>query len=69
MRGLESDGVVTGYAAVVDEALLGFGVDALVEVDLAPGTDEVSVSCSTSRSAAEHGCRDRLHPHSVAAAR
>jgi Lrp/AsnC family transcriptional regulator, leucine-responsive regulatory protein len=33
---------VTGYAALVDEALLGFGVDALVEVDLAPGTDEVT---------------------------
>jgi Lrp/AsnC family transcriptional regulator, leucine-responsive regulatory protein len=40
LRGLESAGFVKGYGAEVDEALLGFGVDALVEVDLAPGTDE-----------------------------
>ena len=42
VRGLESSGIVTGYQAVVDEAQLGFPVDALVEVDLALGVDEVA---------------------------
>jgi Lrp/AsnC family transcriptional regulator, leucine-responsive regulatory protein len=42
LRGMESAGYVTGYAAVVDQARLGFGIDALVEVDLAPGTDETA---------------------------
>ena len=42
VRGLESSGIVTGYQAVVDEARLGFLVDALVEVDLALGVDEVA---------------------------
>jgi Lrp/AsnC family leucine-responsive transcriptional regulator len=42
LRGLESAGYVTGYAAVVDSARLGFAVDALVDVDLAPGTDEAA---------------------------
>jgi Lrp/AsnC family transcriptional regulator, leucine-responsive regulatory protein len=42
LRGLESAGFVTGYAAIVDESLLGFGVDALVEVDLTPGCDEAT---------------------------
>jgi Lrp/AsnC family leucine-responsive transcriptional regulator len=42
VRGLESSGIVTGYQAVVDEARLGFPVDALVEVDLALGVDEVA---------------------------
>ncbi len=41
LRGMESAGFVKGYRVVVDEAQLGFGVDALVEVDLAFGTDEV----------------------------
>jgi Lrp/AsnC family transcriptional regulator, leucine-responsive regulatory protein len=42
LRGMESAGFVTGYGAIVDEKRLGFGVDALVEVDLALGTDEVA---------------------------
>ena len=40
VRGLESAGFVTGYWAVVNQTLLGFGVDAVVEIDLAPGADE-----------------------------
>lgn len=40
VRGLESAGFVKGYAAIVNEALLGFGVEAVVEIDLAPGADE-----------------------------
>ena len=40
VRALESAGFVKGYAATVDEALLGFGVEAVVEIDLAPGADE-----------------------------
>ena len=40
VRGLESAGFVKGYAAILDEALLGFGVEAVVEIDLAPGADE-----------------------------
>lgn len=40
VRALESAGFVTGYAAILDEALLGFGVEAVVEIDLAPGADE-----------------------------
>jgi Lrp/AsnC family transcriptional regulator, leucine-responsive regulatory protein len=31
VRALESAGFVTGYAAIVNEALLGFGVEAVVE--------------------------------------
>ena len=42
VRGLESAGIVTGYTAVIDEARLGFPVDALVEADLALGVDEVA---------------------------
>jgi Lrp/AsnC family transcriptional regulator, leucine-responsive regulatory protein len=42
LRGLESAGHVVGYAAVVDEGRLGFAVDAVVDVDLAPGTDEAA---------------------------
>jgi Lrp/AsnC family transcriptional regulator, leucine-responsive regulatory protein len=42
LRSMESAGFVTGYGAIVDEKRLGFGVDALVEVDLALGTDEVA---------------------------
>ncbi len=40
VRGLESAGFVTGYGAMVDETLLGFGVDALVEIDLALDADD-----------------------------
>jgi Lrp/AsnC family transcriptional regulator, leucine-responsive regulatory protein len=40
VRGLESAGFVTGYGAIVNQTLLGFGVDAVVEIDLAPGADE-----------------------------
>ena len=40
VRALESAGFVTGYAAILDEALLGFGVEAVVEIDLPPGADE-----------------------------
>jgi Lrp/AsnC family transcriptional regulator, leucine-responsive regulatory protein len=42
VRGLESAGFVKGYGAMVDEALLGFGVDALVDIDLALGADEAA---------------------------
>jgi Lrp/AsnC family transcriptional regulator, leucine-responsive regulatory protein len=40
VRALESAGFVNGYAAIVNEARLGFGVEAVVEIDLAPGADE-----------------------------
>jgi Lrp/AsnC family transcriptional regulator, leucine-responsive regulatory protein len=40
VRGLEAAGFVKGYGAIVDEAILGFGVDAVVDVDLALGADE-----------------------------
>jgi Lrp/AsnC family transcriptional regulator, leucine-responsive regulatory protein len=46
LRGLESAGYITGYAAVVDQARLGFAVDALVDVDLPPGTDEAAFAKS-----------------------
>ena len=39
MRRLEQRGLLSGYRAVVDEAALGFPLDALVEVDLAPDGD------------------------------
>lgn len=41
LRRLERDGVITGYRAVVDLERLGFAVDALVDVDLAPGADPI----------------------------
>jgi Lrp/AsnC family leucine-responsive transcriptional regulator len=42
LRGMESAGFVKGYGAIIDEARLGFAVDALVEVDLALGVDETA---------------------------
>ena len=42
VRGLESAGFVQGYGAVVNETLLGFGVEAVVEIDLALGADEAA---------------------------
>lgn len=42
LRRLERDGPVTGYTAVLDPAAMGFGVQALVEVEMVPGTDPVA---------------------------
>jgi Lrp/AsnC family leucine-responsive transcriptional regulator len=39
LRRLEQRGVITGYSAIVDENALGYPLEALVEVDLAPGAD------------------------------
>jgi Lrp/AsnC family transcriptional regulator, leucine-responsive regulatory protein len=39
LRRLEQRGVITGYRATLDEAALGYPLEALVEVDLAPGAD------------------------------
>jgi Lrp/AsnC family leucine-responsive transcriptional regulator len=44
LKRLESSGVVRGYSARVDEQMLGFRVDALVEVDLAPGADDARLT-------------------------
>ena len=48
LRRLEEQGVITGYRATVDEGAVGYPLDALVEVDLAPGADT---------EAFEHGLR------------
>jgi Lrp/AsnC family transcriptional regulator, leucine-responsive regulatory protein len=42
IKRLETTGVVSGYSARVDDAALGFPVDALVEVDLAAGDDGIA---------------------------
>jgi Lrp/AsnC family leucine-responsive transcriptional regulator len=34
--------VITGYGAIADEAALGYPLEALVDVDLAPGADRYS---------------------------
>lgn len=39
LRRLEHRGVITGYRAAVDDAAAGYPLEALVEVDLAPGAD------------------------------
>jgi Lrp/AsnC family leucine-responsive transcriptional regulator len=39
LRRLEEQGVITGYRATVDESAVGYPLEALVEVDLAPGAD------------------------------
>ena len=39
LRQLEQRGVITGYLAAVDEAAVGYPLEALVEVDLVPGAD------------------------------
>ena len=36
---LEKRGVITGYRATVDQAAAGYPLEALVEIDLAPGAD------------------------------
>jgi len=48
LRRLEEQGVITGYRATVDESAVGYPLEALVEVDLAPGAD---------MEAFEHGLR------------
>jgi Lrp/AsnC family leucine-responsive transcriptional regulator len=50
LRRLEQRGVITGYRAAIDETALGYPLEALVEVDLAPGAD---------LEAFEHGLRER----------
>ena len=59
MRALESAGFVKAYGALVDETLLGFGVDALVDVDLAAGTDEAAFAETL---AATPAVVEALHP-------
>ncbi len=39
LRRLEQQGVINGYRAAVDEAAVGYALEALVEVDLVPGAD------------------------------
>jgi len=39
LRRLEERGVITGYGATLDDAALGYPLEALVDVDLAPGAD------------------------------
>jgi Lrp/AsnC family transcriptional regulator, leucine-responsive regulatory protein len=39
LRRLEHRDVIIGYRAIVDESALGYPLEALVEVDLAPGSD------------------------------
>lgn len=39
LRRLEQRGVIIGYRATVNEAAVGYPLEALVEVDLAPGAD------------------------------
>jgi Lrp/AsnC family leucine-responsive transcriptional regulator len=39
LRRLERTGPIAGYRATVDEAALGYPLDALVEIELAPGAD------------------------------
>jgi Lrp/AsnC family leucine-responsive transcriptional regulator len=50
LRRLEQRGVITAYQATIDETALGYPLEALVEVDLAPGAD---------LEAFEHGLRAR----------
>jgi Lrp/AsnC family leucine-responsive transcriptional regulator len=50
LRRLEQRGVITAYRATIDETALGYPLEALVEVDLAPGAD---------LEAFEHGLRAR----------
>jgi Lrp/AsnC family transcriptional regulator, leucine-responsive regulatory protein len=50
LRRLEDTGVIAGYRAAVDESALGYPLEALVEVDLAPGADGADF---------EAGLRDR----------
>jgi len=52
LRRLEQRGVVTGYRAAVDEAAAGYPLEALVDVDLAPGTDADAFEEGLSGSAA-----------------
>jgi Lrp/AsnC family transcriptional regulator, leucine-responsive regulatory protein len=52
LRRLEQRGVVTGYRAAVDEAAVGYPLEALVDVDLAPGTDADAFEKGLSGSAA-----------------
>jgi Lrp/AsnC family leucine-responsive transcriptional regulator len=59
LRRLEQRGVITGYRAIVDEAAVGYPLEALVEVDLAPGADMQEFenrlrSLSGGRGAARH---------------
>jgi Lrp/AsnC family leucine-responsive transcriptional regulator len=39
LRRLEQRGAIAGYRAAVDQAAVGYPLEALVEVDLAPGAD------------------------------
>jgi Lrp/AsnC family leucine-responsive transcriptional regulator len=48
LRRLEEHGVITGYRAILAERAVGYPLEALVEVDLAPGADT---------EAFEHGLR------------
>jgi Lrp/AsnC family transcriptional regulator, leucine-responsive regulatory protein len=50
LRRLEQRGVITAYQAIIDESALGYPLQALIEVDLAPGAD---------LEAFEHGLRAR----------
>jgi Lrp/AsnC family leucine-responsive transcriptional regulator len=56
LRRLEQRGLISGYRAIVDPRALGYPLEALVEVDLAPGAD---------MQAFEHGLR--MHPTVVEA--
>lgn len=39
LRRLEERGVIVGYRAIADAAVVGYPLEALVEIDLAPGAD------------------------------
>jgi Lrp/AsnC family transcriptional regulator, leucine-responsive regulatory protein len=39
LRRLEQRGMITGYRATVDEAAVGYPIEALVEIDVAPSAD------------------------------
>jgi Lrp/AsnC family leucine-responsive transcriptional regulator len=42
LRRLEREGPIRGYTAVVDAGTLGFAVQAVAEVDMAPGSDPLA---------------------------
>jgi Lrp/AsnC family leucine-responsive transcriptional regulator len=52
LRRLEQRGVITGYRAAVDEAAVGYPLEALVEVDLVPGADAAAFEQGLRASAA-----------------
>ena len=54
LQALESGGVIAGYRAVLDEAALGFGVTAFIEVSLERQSDEALKAFETAVAESPH---------------